>query len=91
MNNNYRFNNLIEDILCNREVEFDFNKNNYSITNLERYWYFYDEANNKNIKICKFEETDILIGFIKRLCIDNIYLEDIFDENLYTDLYVFWL
>lgn len=88
MNNDYRFNNLIDDILCNREVEFEFNRNNYSITNAEKYWCFFDEGNDKNIKICKFEETDVLVSFIKRLAIENIYLKDIFDKILYTDLYI---
>lgn len=44
MNNNYQFNNLIDDILCNRELEFKFNKNNYSITNAESYWCFLMKA-----------------------------------------------
>lgn len=88
MSNNYKFNDLIDDISCNREVEFDFNKNNYSITNTEGYWYFYDKRKKRNIKICKFEETDILIDFIKRLHIEDISLKDIFDKSLYTDLYI---
>lgn len=69
-------------------MEFNFNKNNYSITNAENYWYFFDGGNDENIKICKFEETDVLVSFIKRLRIENIYLKDIFDKGLYTDLYI---
>lgn len=49
---------------------------------------FFDEGNDQNIKICKFEETNVLVSFVKRLRIENIYLKDIFDKSLYTDLYI---
>lgn len=43
---------------------------------------------NESIKICAFEENGILISFIKAIIIDNNSLQDIFNKNLDTDLYV---
>ena len=101
MNNDiYIFQNLINDLYSGREIEFAFRNSDYSITNTgycigdskdvdgNPYWQFDNNTEKQNKVICKLEEVDILIDFINSLLIKDVPLRDIFDEKLYTDLYV---
>ena len=53
------------------------------------YWQFDNNTEHKNARICRFKENNALINFTKNLLIEEIPLKDIFDQQLYTDLYVF--
>lgn len=101
MNNDiYIFKNLINDLYSGRETEFVFRNSDYSITNTgysiadskdvdeNPYWQFDNNTEKQNMVICELDEIDILIDFINSLFIKDVPLKDIFDKNLYTDLYV---
>ena len=84
----YQFENLINDLSCNREIEFEFNDISYSITNVKNYWYLSNDSENKSIKICKFDDGKSLIDFMRNLIIENTSLQEIFDKQVYTNLYI---
>lgn len=90
--NEYKFKDLIDDLLHNREIEFCFNNFSYSISNLtinnKSYWQFDNNTEQKSTRICNFNENETLINFVKNLIIKDISLKDIFNNNLYTNLYV---
>jgi len=86
--NNYQFKNLLNDLSCNREIEFEFNNIKYSITNTKDHWYFYNNDKDKSVKICEFKDKKILINFVENLIIDDKSLKSIFDDSLYIDLYI---
>lgn len=86
--NTYQFSNLLEDLSCHREIEFKLNNAEYSITNVNEYWYFYDGIKDKTIEICKFGEDHILINFIENLHIEHTSLKSVFDNYLYSNLYI---
>ena len=85
---NYQFENLTTDLGHNREIEFYFNKMSYSITNANGYWNFDNNSENINTQICRYKENDTLINFVKNLYIENTSLQDIFNNNLCTKLYI---
>ncbi len=90
---NYKFKDLILDMSTGREIEFNFKNSEYSITNFtnkdgEAYWQFDNNTENKNIIICKVGQDDILIDFIEKLRIKDIDLKDIFNNKIYTNLYI---
>ncbi len=86
--NTYQFSNLVEDLSYHREIEFKLNDKEYSITNVNKYWYFYDGNKDKSIEICKFGEETMLIEFIENLHIEHTSLRSIFDNYLYSNLYI---
>lgn len=67
----YQFENLVKDLSCNREIEFEYNAIRYSITNAEKYWYLSNDSEHKSIKICKFDDGKILIDIMRNLVIEN--------------------
>jgi len=90
---NYIFKDLILDLLTGREIEFNFNKSEYSITNNidetgEAYWQFDNNTERKNIIICKKSQNAILINFVENFSIEDMDLKDIFNNKVYTNLYV---
>ena len=90
---NYIFKDLILDLLTGREIEFNFNKSEYSITNNidetgEAYWQFDNNTERKNIIICKKSQNAILINFVENFSIEDMDLKDIFNNKIYTNLYV---
>ena len=90
---NYIFKDLILDLLSGREIEFNFKKSEYSITNYidksgEDYWQFNNSTKRKNIIICKKSQNAILINFVENFSIEDIGLKDIFNNKIYTNLYV---
>ena len=90
---NYIFKDLILDLLTGREIEFNFKKSEYSITNNidesgEAYWQFDNNTERKNIIICKKSQNAILINFVENFSIEDMDLKDIFNNKVYTNLYV---
>jgi len=90
---NYIFKDLILDLLTGREIEFNFKKSEYSITNYidengEAYWQFDNNTKRKNIIICKKSQNAILINFVENFSIEDMDLKDIFNNKIYTNLYV---
>ena len=90
---NYIFKDLILDLLTGREIEFNFKKSEYSITNNidesgEAYWQFDNNTERKNIIICKKSQNAILINFVENFSIEDMDLKDIFNNKIYTNLYV---
>lgn len=90
---NYIFKDLILDLLTGREIEFNFKKSEYSITNYidesgEAYWQFDNNTERKNIIICKKSQNAILINFVENFSIEDMDLKDIFNNKVYTNLCV---
>ena len=78
----YDYNNLKEDILIGREIEFSYNGNKYSISN-----------NKKGFFLTKFEEDYSTFNTIEELLdkatIDGIKLDEIFKSGNVKDITIF--
>ena len=89
----FNYNDLSEELRIGREVEFEYNKNQYSITNSpDGYWYLYcDTTKTELLKICEFDNKEKLIKRVADFKIDNISIQDIFDYFKYNQnsLFIF--
>lgn len=77
----YNFNDLLKDLEMGREIEFEYNNNQYSITNsVDGYWYLYcDSTKTELLKICEFNDTQKLIKTVAEYKINGTSIRDIFD------------
>ena len=67
-----------------REIEFVFNGRRYSITNHAGFWNFCDDTDHILLsKLCRFDETEVLVSKIAETIVDDMKLSRIFDEGLY--------
>lgn len=82
----YNFLNISRELEIGREIEFEYRKRKYSITNCaDGYWYFYcDTTNTELMKICRFEDKESLIKLISKYKIDDLTIEEIFNSDKYV-------
>lgn len=80
----FSFETILKSLECGREIEFSYNKKQYSITNSNGYWNFCCDTDNRLIeKICPFEDSSALISRISVYFIDSTPISAIFDEGKY--------
>ena len=80
----YRFAELAEHLRHGREIEFFYNKRNYSITNHSGYWHLCDDTAHVLLQtLCRFEEKELLVEKTAAFCLEGKRIADIFDEQLY--------
>lgn len=82
----YNFTELSEELKIGREIEFEYNNMQYSITNsVDGYWYLYCDTNKKELlKICTFDDKKTLIKKISEYKIEEISIREIFDSYKYN-------
>lgn len=82
----YNFDMLSKELEVGREIEFEYNKNQYSITNsTDGYWYFYCDSTKKELlKICEFDDKQKLIKTMAEYKINGTSIRDIFDLFKYN-------
>lgn len=76
------FNELADYLMHGREIEFRYEGKHYSITNSHNEWHFCCDTDGTSIALCVFFEFDILVDKVRRLEIDGISIEYIFNEHL---------
>ncbi len=82
----YSFKELSDELRIGREIEFEFNDKQYSITNsMDGYWYLYCDTNHVELlKICEFSDKVSLINKISDYEIEELSIQKIFDSFLYN-------
>ena len=69
-----------------REIEFAYNGRQYSITNHSRFWYLCDDTDHILLDtLCRFEEKELLVSRIAIFTIDGLTIQEIFDQQLYSE------
>lgn len=78
------FNDLAEYLRNGREIEFSYKGRQYSITNHSGFWYLCDDTEHILLEtICRFEEKEILVSKIAVIRIEDLSIQQIFDEQVY--------
>ena len=69
-----------------REIEFAYHGRQYSITNHSGFWYLCDDTNHTLMDtLCRFEEKELLVSRIAIFTIDGLTIQEIFDQQLYSE------
>lgn len=81
----YNFDDLSKELKMGREIEFEYNNDQYSITNsVDGYWYLYrDSTKTELLKICEFNDTQKLMNTVAQYQINGTSIKDIFDGYKY--------
>ena len=82
----FNYNDLSDELRIGREVEFEYNKKQYSITNSsDGYWYLYcDTTKSELLKICEFDDKENLIKKVAQFKIEEVSIQEIFDYFKYN-------
>ena len=69
-----------------REIEFAYHGRQYSITNPSGFWYLCDDTDHILLDtLCRFEEKGRLVSRIAIFTIDGLTIQEIFDQQLYSE------
>lgn len=69
-----------------REIEFAYHGRQYSITNHSVFWYLCDDTDHILLDtLCRFEEKGRLVSRIAIFTIDGLTIQEIFDQQLYSE------
>ena len=69
-----------------REIEFAYHGRQYSITNHSGFWYLCDDTDHILLyTLCRFEEKEHLVSRIAIFTIDGLTIQEIFDQQLYSE------
>ena len=69
-----------------REIEFAYHGRQYSITNHAGFWYLCDDTDHILLDtLCRFEEKERLVSRIAIFTIDGLTIQEIFDQQLYSE------
>ena len=69
-----------------REIEFAYHGRQYSITNHSGFWYLCDDTDHILLDtLCRFEEKEQLVSRIAIFTIDGLAIQEIFDQQLYSE------
>lgn len=69
-----------------REIEFAYHGRQYSITNHSGFWYLCDDTDHILLDtLCQFEEKGRLVSRIAIFTIDGLTIQEIFDQQLYSE------
>ena len=78
------FDDLADYLRHGREIEFAYKGRQYSITNHSGFWYLCDDTGHIRLKtVCRFEEKEILTSEIAVVVVDDLTIQQIFDERVY--------
>lgn len=78
------FDDLADYLRHGREIEFAYKGRQYSITNHSGFWYLCDDTDHIRLKtVCRFEEKEILTSEIAVAVVDDLTIQQIFDERVY--------
>lgn len=78
------FKKITSELKCGREIEFSYLGKQYSITNSNSYWNFCCDTDGTLLEqLCAFDDKEKLINCLSNICIENILLPNIFDEEKY--------
>lgn len=82
--NERNYNSIAEFLKAGREIEFSYNKKNYSITTISGFWQVCCDTDNVVLeKVCRSEEFELLESRIANVRIDGVNMSTIFDNLLY--------
>ena len=82
--NDVVFHDLADYLRHGREIEFNYQGRQYSITNHSGFWYLCDDTDHVLLKtLCRFEEKEILVSKIAAAVIDDLTIQQIFDQQEY--------
>ena len=69
-----------------REIEFAYHGRQYSMTNHSGFWYLCDDTDHILLDtLCRFEEKGRLVSRIAIFTIDGLTIQEIFDQQLYSE------
>ena len=69
-----------------REIEFAYHGRQYSITNHSGFWYLCDDTDHILLDtLCRFEEKGRLVSRIAIFTIDGLTIQELFDQQLYSE------
>ena len=69
-----------------REIEFAYHGRQYSITNHSGFWYLCDDTDHILLDtLCRFEQKGRLVSRIAIFTIDGLTIQEIFDQQLYSE------
>ena len=78
------FSELADYLKHGREIEFAYQRRQYSITNHSGYWYLCDDTEHICLDtLCRFEDKEALVPKVAGFVLDNRTIEEIFDRQLY--------
>ena len=77
----YTFDDMLNDLKCGREIEFEYKERNYSIVNSNGKWLYC--IDNQSTELCVFEEKRLLADRVKTLIVQNETMENIINKRLY--------
>lgn len=76
------FSELADYLMHGREIEFRYGGKDYSITNSHYEWHFCCDTDGTTIRLCEFHKFDVLVDKVRNIEIEEISIENIFNERL---------
>jgi hypothetical protein len=76
------FSELADYLMHGREIEFRYDGKDYSITNSHYEWHFCCDTDGTTIRLCEFHKFDVLVDKVRNIEIEEISIENIFNERL---------
>ena len=81
---NLNFADLADYLKHGREIEFAYNRRQYSITNHSGFWYLCDDTDHLLLEtVCRFEDKETLVSRIATIIIEDLTIQEIFDKQVY--------
>lgn len=76
------FDTLADYLRHGREIEFAYKGRAYSITNHSNLWYLCDDTSHTLLEtLCLFEEKEILVEKVAAAILDDLTIQEIFDQR----------
>ena len=80
----YKYSDIADFLMHGREIEFAYKGRKYSITNHSGFWHLCDDTENILLDtVCRFEEKEVLVLKLSTFVIDDMTIQEIFDNLLY--------
>lgn len=78
------FHDLADNLRHGREIEFAYKGRRYSITNHSGFWHLCDDTDHILMEtVCRFEEKETLVSKIATVVLDDLTVQQIFDQQVY--------
>ena len=83
---NLNFADLADYLKHGREIEFAYNRRQYSITNHSGFWYLCDDTDHILLDtLSRFEEKDLLVAKVAAFVLGDLTIQEIFNRQLYAE------
>ena len=80
----YKYSDLVDFLMHGREIEFVYNGRQYSITNHSGYWHLCDDTDHVLLEtVCRFEDKETLVSRIATIIIEDLTIQQMFDNQVY--------